>query len=548
VQDGDIGEESVWEIADGYTYDFAAGQLRDSQGALVKLRPKPRLVLEVLLRAKNKPVNREEISNRVWGKVVVTDDALTQCIKDLRKALGDSSRSVLKTLPKVGYSINATERQPVVAESPKNRYSSQLKLLSACALALLLVAMALLQRNNSKIGLESRNPAIAIQQFESLVDEDRWRRLAFGLSLEVASELSNRKILSVYSVRDFDQINADFSGFILRGTLQSDNDENLRILAQLVDVDDSNRVIWNRRWNRPLEQYFDIQSEIVTGIDSALSPFWSGKINEVIVGKARRRDRNLTAYELFLKGVEHKHRFTPAGYVKAEGFLLEALDIDPDFSQAWSTLAVVYLNLGINSKTLAEKSEYQEKRAVAAKKAFGLAPENADSLVQWSWFNAYNSDWAESEAAMRKAVAHAGNDSDVLGVAALAGSQYASLGGEAVEWAMRAIEHRPQYPLWYNLAAGVALFHHEDFSQSEEYLRKAPDMAQKHLYLAAAQQKLGDVSGASESMEKLKQVSPSFTIQGYARSVAMGPELEERLTILGSDAGIPLDADHSWRD
>jgi len=548
ASENEIEDVTLYSLG-GFTYNLSISQLLDSNGNEVKLRPKPRQVLEVLLRAHGNPVKREKISDVVWADVIVTDDALTQCIKDLRNTLGDSDRSLLRTLPKVGYQINAIPSQQIPDTAFSRHFLSKSMVLAGCAvivLCIFLVVGKFVSKANK--ATVTRNPAITIQQFESLADDDRWNRLAFGLSLEVGSELSNRKILTVHAVDEEDQISPEFNGFILRGTLQPDKGENLQVLAQLIDAENSNEVIWNRRWNRPLEDYFQIQSEIVKGIDSTLTPFWSGKINEVIVSKIKGRDRDLNAYELYLKGIEQKHRFTPNSYKKSEHFLLRALEIDPEFSEAWTTLAVVYLNLGINAKTLSEKKLYVEKRASATARAFELAPENPDTLVQWSWLNAHQGNWSESETAMRKAVLHAGNDSDVLGVAALAGSQYVSLGSDAVEWSMRAVHLRAPYPLWYNLAVGIASFHDDNFQQAESYLNNAPNMIQKFLYLSATRQMLNDAAGAAESREELKLINSDFTIDGYAKSVAMGPALAERLKTLGNEAGIPVHPKDPWLD
>lgn len=539
-------EETTRFSIGGFTYDLSLGQLLDQQGEPVKLRPKPQQVLEELLRCRSQPVKREELSDRVWGRVVVTEDALTQCIRELRKVLGDTDRSVLKTLPKIGYVLHAVPHESVADSQVSSTLPGKTLVLAGCAVVALLVLLSALTRNDSTQSVEGRIPTVTIQQFESLVDDDRWRRLAFGLSLEVGSELANRKILTVHSVSLANQLKSDMGGFVLRGTLQADNSENLQVLAQLVDTENANEIIWNQRWNRPLGEYFDIQSEIVNGITSTLSPFWSGKINEVIVNRVAANNRSLSAYEFYLKGIEQKHKFTPDSYLKAEDYLLSALDIDTEFSEAWSTLAVVYLNLAINAETPSQKRSYTEKRTSATTRAFELAPENPETLVQWSWYNAHKGDWSQSEAAMRKAVLHAGNDSDVLGVAALAGSQYVPLGDDAVEWVTRAIALRSPYPPWYNLSAGIAYFHAENFQQAQSYLSQAPNMVQRHLYLAATLQKLNDSAGATESKEALKRIRPNFTIEGYVKSVAMGPALEERIINLGREAGIPARSGDSW--
>jgi TolB-like protein/DNA-binding winged helix-turn-helix (wHTH) protein len=56
------------------------------------LRPKTFAVLRYLVEHPEQLVTKEELLNAVWGETVVGEDALTGCIRDLRKALGDEAR------------------------------------------------------------------------------------------------------------------------------------------------------------------------------------------------------------------------------------------------------------------------------------------------------------------------------------------------------------------------------------------------------------------------------------------------------------------------
>ncbi len=62
-------------------------------------------VLLLLVSESGKLVEKQRIFEEVWGNVFVTDAALTQCIKDIRKQLGDdaSNPRFIKTVPKHGY-------------------------------------------------------------------------------------------------------------------------------------------------------------------------------------------------------------------------------------------------------------------------------------------------------------------------------------------------------------------------------------------------------------------------------------------------------------
>lgn len=74
-------------------------------GEPVALNSKYFDVLLLLVRRSGQLVAKQRIFEEVWDGVFVTDAALTQCIKDIRKQLGDdaSSPRYIKTVPKHGY-------------------------------------------------------------------------------------------------------------------------------------------------------------------------------------------------------------------------------------------------------------------------------------------------------------------------------------------------------------------------------------------------------------------------------------------------------------
>jgi len=58
-------------------------------------------VLLLLVSRPNQLITRQELFEQIWNDVIVTDWALSQCIKDIRKALGDEATAprYLKTIP-----------------------------------------------------------------------------------------------------------------------------------------------------------------------------------------------------------------------------------------------------------------------------------------------------------------------------------------------------------------------------------------------------------------------------------------------------------------
>lgn len=100
-----------------------AGEVRQGKQS-IRLSPVNMRVLMVLIEHAGKTVTRQEIFDQVWPNQVVSDDALTRAIADLRSQLKplSSESSLIKTRPKVGYSWQP-EVKPVSADNnQKNKW------------------------------------------------------------------------------------------------------------------------------------------------------------------------------------------------------------------------------------------------------------------------------------------------------------------------------------------------------------------------------------------------------------------------------------------
>ena len=84
--------------------DLAQGCVRRS-GKELHLRQQTFQVMIYLLENRNRVVTKDELLQEIWKETAVTDDALVQCVMDIRRAIGDDPRHphFIKTLPKVGY-------------------------------------------------------------------------------------------------------------------------------------------------------------------------------------------------------------------------------------------------------------------------------------------------------------------------------------------------------------------------------------------------------------------------------------------------------------
>ncbi len=116
----------------GFTFDARNCELSDSAGARVALRAQTLAVLQCLVRSANRVVSKDELMRVVWPGVVVTDDSLVQCIKELRRALADDSHSLIETEPKRGYRLvtgirataSGTATQPAIPFQQDIRFAT----------------------------------------------------------------------------------------------------------------------------------------------------------------------------------------------------------------------------------------------------------------------------------------------------------------------------------------------------------------------------------------------------------------------------------------
>src|SRR5262249_37771544 len=92
---------------EGYTLDFARSSLRTADRN-VELRPKAFEVLRYLVENADRIVTKEELLKAIWPNVIVTDEALTHCISEVRQAIGDSGQTIVATVPRRGYRFVAT--------------------------------------------------------------------------------------------------------------------------------------------------------------------------------------------------------------------------------------------------------------------------------------------------------------------------------------------------------------------------------------------------------------------------------------------------------
>ena len=99
-------ENTTTLILGSCSFELSSLTLRDASGVVVPLRSQSLRVLDELARVPRELVPRDKLVEAVWKNIAVTDDSLAQCIKDIRNAISDSDRSIVKTVVGRGYLLD----------------------------------------------------------------------------------------------------------------------------------------------------------------------------------------------------------------------------------------------------------------------------------------------------------------------------------------------------------------------------------------------------------------------------------------------------------
>ena len=323
---------------------------------------------------------------------------------------------------------------------------------------------------------------VAVLPFENLSEPGRWDRLARGVTEEVIADLATNPWLFVladattrpHAGATPQAVGAALgAGHVVTGTLQAE-DGRVRIAAALADPG-SGRQVWARQWEGPADDLLVLQTAAAEALAGELAGHWSGAI--ALADRARAHEAStmsLDAYDLYLLGIEHKHRMTRPDFELAEDYLLRAVAIDPDFAKAWVSLSIV---MGFKSNYATDEAEVAElldrlrgftARAVAAD------PDDPSTLLEVSRLAAMDGDREAAERAIRRAVERAPNDADILAVAAWMGPGYGGIHADANAWADRALALNPAAPGWYMLAKGTAAFAAGDYTGRDRRDARGP--------------------------------------------------------------------------
>jgi len=102
----------------GFEFDRRRADLRGADGKAIKLRPKTFDMLGLFATNAGRILGKQELMEAIWPNVHVGEDSLFQCIRELRTALGDDQRQMIKLVSGRGYMFDVeVSAEPAAAET-----------------------------------------------------------------------------------------------------------------------------------------------------------------------------------------------------------------------------------------------------------------------------------------------------------------------------------------------------------------------------------------------------------------------------------------------
>ena len=392
------------------------------------------------------------------------------------------------------------------------------------------------------------NQSIAVLPFTNLSNDPDQEYFVVGMQdalisklsqiggIEVKSRTSTLKYPGNMSVPEIaNEIGADV---IIEGSALKSGD-SIRIQVQLIDAYPEEIHLWEKSYDRKLENIFSLHNEIVLdiaeGVEVVLSPVEQDLL-------ARSKVINQQAYEAYLLGKFHISKFTPQDVQLGFEYFDKAIEIDPDFAMAYAGISTAWsyaLVIGAAPPSYIGPIMHENVSKALALDSTIAEAHYADAIVTW----AYDWNWQLGEEKLRHALEINPNHAEAhIFYSHFLASQ--NRPDEAEIHANLALELDPLNPFLYGLNAARLVFLKE-YERAEEAalqsLRMDPNNGFARGPLSVIYWVRGEFAKAYEEtrasfeavgdQEMVESLSSGFKNGGYQTAMLSGARtLEQRAT------------------
>ena len=393
-------------------------------------------------------------------------------------------------------------------------------------------------------------PTIAVLPFANVSVDVNDEYLADGMTTDLITDLS--KISGIYVIArssvfayknqaiNVGEIGRDLGAqYIVEGSIRKSGDK-LRINVQLVDTETGHH-LWADRYVRNVDEFFALQDKVISQVVSAVSVKLTNKESAQI---ERLPTNNLQAYDYYLRAEQSGYIAGSFNLVDTMDLYQKAIDLDPEFSEAYSGLARSAVEAWRNDTGVIHGATARVIAYEAASRALEIDPSNGQAYSVLAVLQVADGHHDAAIKSARKAVDLAPGSATAyldLGLV-LAYSGESRLGVNAIETALR-LNPKPTPDI--EIYIGIVFFINSQYKRAEEALSRAAEEQINSdwlwLHLAAVQGLLGYQEKAANTVANLMARYPNSGVEYYRQrdTYFRDPaDLEKLLTGLRA-AGLP---------
>ncbi len=534
----------------------AARQLLED-GAVVNPGARAFDLLHCLVENSHRIVTKDELIDRVWPGLVVTENNLSVQVSALRRLLGPQAlvnvpgRGYQFMLPvqQVAQGVTATDTPPavpLVTEDvvARNRRKEQSRRKGDPAVEEHGTTALM---NPVELSLPDK-PSIAVLPFLNLSSDTQQDYFADAISEDITTELSRFKALFViarnsaftYKGRAVDvrTISKELGvRYVLEGSVRRAGDR-VRVTAQLIDAFSGNH-LWAEKYDRVLEDVFDVQEEVTQSIVGAMAP----QIHAAEQNLAKRlRPGNLKAHDLAMRANANSNdairRNDPALWQQALDEARAAVAMDATSVLALTVIAELNARyVGMPQFDEQNLSVLWKEGVAAARQAIDLDPVTSPAYRWMGLLLAFGGFYDEGRTMARRGVELNPNDalawSNLAYVEVFSGNPEVALAHQAQ--AVR-LSPRDTNQYLFNNCRALACFELKDYAQAMVYARMAagaaPNSPAPQMVLAIAAVGAGELAVARKAHAFYSQLCPAYTKRVMSGDTTFGNPEHRRRAIL----------------
>ena len=384
--------------------------------------------------------------------------------------------------------------------------------------------------------VESKPPAIAVLPFKNMSADEDQEYFADGVTEDIISALSTWKTFPVisrnssFSMKGQNLASVEIASqlgarYLVEGSIRKGGNK-VRITASLNDAE-TGQQIWSKRWDRLLEDIFDVQDEVSQEIAVIVEPTLKGQEQKKLSYKTSvfgAWDKYLQALSAFYKA---------ADYVTVHALCDAAIALDANICDPYVLKCkILYLRIfdpNFDSERAANEKDFH----ALSRKAYTLDQGNPDAVVMLSRsFNLtkeLDQRIAYAEKALNLNPSHAAANYD-YGLA-ISNEGKAT---QALDYVYRAIELNPAEHQEYEFMLPVLYMAAADSGKAGYWIEKLYQRSGHNRYLgwaAAVEANLGNLKVASQKLKAFLELRPEIkSMQDYE---AVTPEIIKHYVMPG---------------